>query len=130
MGFSSELACADVTDRGARERPRRRRSSITYDLHVRGRSRIHVTLGRYADGRLCELFVNASKTGSDVRTAYECWAMTASKALQHGLPARELARAIRSVRDGSGGVITSPPHLAERMATSIWDALAQLIETA
>ena len=116
--------------RGERERPTCRRRSCTYDVRVQDAGRVHVTLGRYPDGRLCEVFINASKCGSDVRTAFEAWAMLASKALQHGVPADAVARSIRRVSTGhSKGAIVSPEHLEGCRASSLWDAIAQLLDT-
>lgn len=120
--------------RGERERPLSKRASKTYTLIVQskrmGRQKAHVTLSRYEDGRLCEVFVTVARTGSDMRTAYEAWAMTSSKALQAGQSSKSLASAIRHIRDDYAGEITSPLCLEGKVVGSLWDALGLLIETA
>ena len=114
--------------RGERIRPDVRRHSDTWTIKIRGSQRsikAHVTIGWYGDGKPCEIFCCVSKVGSDLRTAFEAWAMTASKGLQHGLPVEGLAKAIRFIRDDYAGEIVEPWMGA---ATSLWDAIAQLLE--
>ena len=61
--------------------------------------------GRFADGRLAEVFLSAAKSG----TVIEAWArdsaIVASLALQHGVPAETIRHALS--RD-QGGVAASP----------------------
>jgi hypothetical protein len=56
-------------------------------------------VGRYPDGRVAELFVNAAKSGSMVEALAQDAAIVASLALQHGCPVDVLRHAIdRSLR--------------------------------
>ena len=122
--------------RGERERPAQRRDSETWTIEVlggRGSQKAHVTVSRYPDGRACEIFAATSKTGSDMRTALDAWAMTASKALQHGMSLSVLAKTIRHIRDDSAGRVTTPAELVSHLpegagVASIWDAIGALLE--
>lgn len=119
-----------MTGRGERERPPKRRTSINYELEIatkRGRLKAHVTLGRYANGRLCEVFVSAARLGSDMSTSYGAWARSASRALQAGQAVEDLAQAVLDIRDDNAGLIVSPPSLEGEEASSLWDGLGRLL---
>lgn len=111
----------------ARERLPSRRSSATYTIHLDGRS-IHVTLGLYPDGRVGEVFVATSKTGSALRTALDTWAMALSKALQFGVPLRELTRTFVGTRCDEGIASCEGLALDGQRVSSTWDAVARLLE--
>lgn len=111
--------------RGERVKPDAIRVSETYDIKVMGVGRAHVTVSRYPHGDPCEIFINVSKVGSDLRTSFEAWAMMASKALQYGVPMDAVARTIRGIRSDHGGKIQGGGE-----ATSLWDAIAQELENA
>ena len=118
--------------RGTEEKVPSRRVCETYSLKIaspgHGTIHAHVTFGRYPDGRLAEVFAAVSKTGSAFRTALETWGMTSSKALQAGMPVRDLAHSVRGVQDTSAGTVTSPPELKGCDVTSVWDAIGLLLE--
>ena len=118
--------------RGEHVRSPKRRDSVNYTLVLKATKgwevKAHVTLGRYADGTVCEVFCNVAKAGSDQRTSYDVWAITASVALQSGLPPDRLAHTLRGVRDDNAGKVLSPPCLEGNDTSSLWDALAQLLE--
>lgn len=83
----------------ARERlPDRRLHEVIEFRH--GGVRYLAGIGRFADGRLGELFLNSSKTGTDLATADQDAAVVVSLALQHGCPAETIRRAL--ARDPSG----------------------------
>jgi ribonucleoside-diphosphate reductase alpha chain len=90
----------------------------------------YVDIGRFGDGRPGEVWLNVAKCGSDLRTMYSVWAMTASKALQYGMPLKELAGTLRNVKDEMGGVMDlGPDHeLTEGECSSLWDAIGQFLE--
>jgi hypothetical protein len=56
--------------------------------------------GRFADGRLAEIFLNTGKSGTDVENAARDAAIVASIALQHGTPAEIIRHALTRNRDG------------------------------
>jgi hypothetical protein len=59
--------------------------------------------GRFADGRLAEVFINSNKTGTAIDVAARDSAIVASLALQHGASTDELRRALSRNRDGTAG---------------------------
>jgi hypothetical protein len=58
-------------------------------------------IGRFDDGRLAEVFLTASKTGTAVEAAARDAAIVASLALQNGVPLESLQCAITRNSDGS-----------------------------
>jgi hypothetical protein len=62
-----------------------------------------VTVGRFDDGRLAEIFVNGGKLDSAVDFMIRDSAIAASLALQHGCSAHALAAALTRVADDKPG---------------------------
>ena len=60
----------------------------------------HATLGYYADGRPGEIFLDCSKSGTDVQVAARDSAILASFALQHGATIDSLRLALSRTHDG------------------------------
>lgn len=80
-----------------------RRVAETFDIEVHG---LHytVTVGRYTDGRVAELFIQNSKPGSTSDSYMRDAAISASLALQYGCPLETLRRAL--LRDPRGAPST------------------------
>jgi hypothetical protein len=83
----------------ARERLPNRRSAETWDLEAIG-LHFRVTVGRYADGRIGEIFLTNHKAGSQVGIMASDAAVVASIALQYGAPLEVLRHAL--MRDAKG----------------------------
>jgi hypothetical protein len=58
-------------------------------------------IGRFADGRLAEVFLNGAKCGTDADTSAKDAAIVASIALQSGAQLDTIRRALTRNRDGS-----------------------------
>jgi hypothetical protein len=58
-------------------------------------------VGRFADGRLAEIFLNAGKVGAAIETHARDAAITVSLLLQHGCPTETIRHALTRNRDGS-----------------------------
>jgi len=54
----------------------------------------HVTIGRFPDGRLAEIFLDVGKAGSAVQQHAEATAVLASIALQHGVAVETIIHAV------------------------------------
>ena len=64
-----------------------------------------MTLGRYDDGRVGEVFITGSKSGSDLEANVRDTAILVSLALQHGVPLATMAAAITREADGSPSTV-------------------------
>jgi len=82
-----------------RERLPNRRLCESFNIETAG-LRYVATIGRYADGRLAEIFLAARKAGCAADTAARDAAITASIALQFGADAETICRAL--CRDAAG----------------------------
>jgi hypothetical protein len=86
----------------ARERLPNRRFAETLDIQVDGLA-YRATIGRYADGRLAELFIDMSKVGSAADAVARDCAIATSLALQLGADPEVLRRA--TCRDARGKAV-------------------------
>jgi hypothetical protein len=82
-----------------RERLPNRRASTTFEVEVGGR-KYRVTISRYADGRVGEIFISNNKSGSDSDTVARDSAVVCSIALQYGVPIDVIRKAL--MRDAQG----------------------------
>jgi hypothetical protein len=87
----------------ARERLPNRRAGTTFTLEVAGLA-YTVTVGRFPDGRVGEVFLQNHKPGSQSDSNARDAAVAASLALQFGCPLEVLARAL--LRDSQGRAST------------------------
>ena len=79
--------------------PQRRRSeTITYMV---GGLTYNGSIGFYADGRIGEIFLDCSKSGTEAQIASRDSAIIASFALQHGASINSLRSALTRRPDGS-----------------------------
>jgi ribonucleoside-diphosphate reductase alpha chain len=58
-------------------------------------------IGRFDDGSLAEVFLNAAKTGTPIDAAARDAAITLSLALQHGVPPETVRHALTRNADGT-----------------------------
>jgi hypothetical protein len=77
-----------------------RRSSENLDIELHGIA-MSVTVGRYPDGRIGEVFVSAIKSGVTADAICRDAAVMLSLALQHGIPLETIAKAVTRNRDGT-----------------------------
>ena len=84
----------------SRRRLSNRRPAETFRIEVGGLNYV-VSVGRFDDGSLAEIFISNGKAGSDSDTAARDSAVVASIALQYGVPAEVIRRALMRNRDGS-----------------------------
>ena len=76
-----------------RQRLPNRRGNEVYTFVFEGRL-YRATIGRFADGRLAEIFLDTDKPSSALQTHAENAAILTSLALQHGVPAETIRHSI------------------------------------
>lgn len=77
----------------ARERLPNRRPHVAFNFSHEGQA-YHCSATRYPDGRLAEIFLKTSKAGSTAQKHAECAAILCSLALQSGVSAETIAKAV------------------------------------
>jgi hypothetical protein len=82
-----------------------RRASVTFDVEVAGLN-YKVTVARFSDGSLAEVFVSNHKAGNASDFAARDAGILVSLLLQYGCPVETISRALSRNSDGSAsGVI-------------------------
>ena len=102
-----------------RERLPARRHSETTDLSYCGR-RYHLTVGRYLDGRIGEVFICGAKSGSDVDGLCADVGVLVSRLLQYGDTPALLALGMGRLGDG-----TTPASLVGAVADTLLGGATQ-----
>jgi len=96
--------------------PRKRHSTTTsFRVHdVEG----YITAGEYSDGKLGELFLKVSKSGSDIGGFMDSFAVAVSIGLQYGVPLETFISKFAGTKFDPAGATTDPDI---RIASSIAD---------
>jgi hypothetical protein len=76
-----------------------RRASETFTLRFWNQN-FTITIGRFPDGAIGEVFIDGGKSGQDVQSTARDAAVVLSLALQHGIPIEAIRHAV--TRRGSG----------------------------
>jgi hypothetical protein len=105
-----------------RRRLANRRLADTFELDVAG-LRYTCTIGRFADGRVAEVFLSNRKINSAADTAARDAAIAFSFAVQHGVDAEAIRRALTRDSQGRalgplGAALDCIHHIAEQEPTS------------
>jgi ribonucleoside-diphosphate reductase alpha chain len=95
-----------------------RRSGYTQKASVGGH-KIYLRTGEYEDGSLGEIFLDMHKEGAAFRSLMNCFAISISLGLQHGVPLDEFVDAFVFTRFEPNGLVSGNDRL--RMATSVID---------
>ncbi len=115
----------------ARERLPAERKGRTKRIHLRYTTergpadlKLYVSTGEYPDGRLGEIFLKADRTGSTISGLLDALSVTASLALQSGVPVETLVEKWERMQFEPAGTTTDPdlPRVS-----SIVDAIARWI---
>jgi ribonucleoside-diphosphate reductase alpha chain len=113
----------------SRERLPAERRGLTKRIHLRYMTergpedlKIYVSTGTYPDGRLAEIFLKGDRTGSTISGLLDALSITASLALQSGVPVETLVEKWSRLQFSPAGTTTDPelPRVS-----SIVDAVAR-----
>src|SRR4030095_8341886 len=108
-----------------RERMRlpKKRRGMTHEARI-GINKIYLRTGEYDDGRLGEIFIDMHKEGAAFRSIMNCFAISVSLGLQHGVPLEEYVDAFTFTRFDPQGPVDHPNI---KFATSIIDYIFRLL---
>lgn len=95
-----------------------RRSGYTQKAKIGGQS-VYIRTGEYDNGQLGEIFIDMHREGASVRSLLNCFAISISLGLQHGVPLEEFADAFVFTRFEPSGIVTGNDKI--KMATSVID---------
>lgn len=95
-----------------------RRGGYTQKARIGGH-KIYLRTGEYEDNSLGEIFLDMHKEGAAFRSLMNCFAISISLGLQHGVPLEEFVDAFVFTRFEPNGFVVGNPHI--KHATSVID---------
>ncbi len=108
-----------------RDRLPTRRRCETFAPRLVGH-RVHVSLGRFPDGRVGEVWLDIHKEGAPLQGMVHALAKLASTCLQAGVSVGEVAHALRGIAAEPSGVVEDCDGITE--AASVPDLIGQILE--
>lgn len=100
-----------------------KRSGITVEAMV-GNQQVYLRTGEYPNGDLGEIFIDMYREGAAFRSVLNCFAISISMGLQHGVPLEKFVEKFTFTRFEPSG-FTSHPNV--KMCTSIVDYIFRVL---
>ena len=107
-----------------RHRLPQKRRGFTQEARVAGH-KVFLRTGEYEDGSLGEIFVDMHKEGAAFRSLMNCFAISVSMGLQHGVPLASYVDQFTFTRFEPGGAVAGHPNI--KFATSIIDYVFRVL---
>ncbi len=101
-----------------------RRGGFTQEAKVGGH-KVYIRTGEYEDGTLGEIFIDMHKEGAAYRSMMNCFAISVSLGLQHGVPLREFVDKFTFTRFEPSGMVQGHENI--KMATSLVDYIFRVL---
>ncbi|MEX2585957.1 MAG: vitamin B12-dependent ribonucleotide reductase [Balneolaceae bacterium] len=95
-----------------------RRTGYTQKVKIGGQS-MYLRTGEYENGQLGEIFIDMHREGAAFRSLMNCFAISISLGLQHGVPLEEFVDAFVFTKFEPSGMVSGSPHV--KMSTSVID---------
>lgn len=95
-----------------------RREGYTQKVKIGGQS-VYLRTGEYENGQLGEIFIDMHREGAAFRSLLNCFAISISLGLQHGVPLEEFVDAFVFTKFDPSGMVAGNPHV--KMSTSVID---------
>ena len=107
-----------------RHRLPKKRKGFTQEARVGGH-KVFLRTGEYQDGNLGEIFVDMHKEGAAFRSLMNCFAISVSMGLQHGVPLQSFVDQFTFTRFEPQGPVEGHPNI--KFATSIIDYIFRVL---
>ncbi|MBN1639362.1 MAG: vitamin B12-dependent ribonucleotide reductase [Ignavibacteriales bacterium] len=95
-----------------------RRTGYTQKAKINGQT-VYIRTGEYDNGQLGEIFIDMHREGAAFRSLLNCFAISISLGLQHGVPLEEFVEAFVFTRFEPSGIVTGNDKI--KMSTSVID---------
>jgi ribonucleoside-diphosphate reductase alpha chain len=95
-----------------------RRTGYTQKAKINGQS-VYIRTGEYDNGQIGEIFIDMHREGAAFRSLLNCFAISISLGLQHGVPLEEFVDAFVFTRFEPSGIVMGNDKI--KMATSVID---------
>jgi len=103
--------------------PKKRRG-FTQEARVGGH-KVFLRTGKYDDGSLGEIFIDMHKEGAAFRSLMNCFAISVSMGLQHGVPLESFVEQFTFTRFEPQGMVDGHPNI--KLATSMIDYVFRVL---
>ncbi|MEM9188443.1 MAG: vitamin B12-dependent ribonucleotide reductase [Myxococcota bacterium] len=117
----AEASSAPTT---VRHRLPKKRSGFTQEARIGGH-KVFLRTGQYTNGQLGEIFVDMHKEGAAFRSLMNCFAISVSMGLQHGVPLQSYVDQFTFTRFEPQGIVEGHPNI--KFATSIIDYMFRVL---
>ena len=107
-----------------RHRLPKKRSGFTQEATVGG-NKVFLRTGEYDDGALGEIFIDMHKEGAAFRSLMNCFAISVSMGLQHGVPLENFVEQFTFTRFEPSGPVEGHPNV--KFATSMIDYVFRVL---
>jgi len=107
-----------------RHRLPKKRRGFTQEARIGGH-KVFLRTGEYEDGSLGEIFVDMHKEGAAFRSLMNCFAISVSMGLQHGVPLDAYVRQFTFTRFEPQGIVEGHPNI--KFSTSIIDYVFRVL---
>jgi ribonucleoside-diphosphate reductase alpha chain len=95
-----------------------RRTGYTQKAKINGQS-VYIRTGEYDNGQIGEIFIDMHREGASFRSLLNCFAISISLGMQHGVPLEEFVDAFVFTRFEPSGIVTGNEKI--KMGTSVID---------
>jgi ribonucleoside-diphosphate reductase alpha chain len=107
-----------------RHRLPKRRRGFTQEARIGGH-KVFLRTGEYEDGNIGEIFIDMHKEGAAFRSLMNCFAISVSMGLQHGVPLESYVEQFTFTRFEPGGIVEGHPNI--KFSTSIIDYVFRVL---
>ena len=107
-----------------RHRLPKKRHGFTQEARIGGH-KVFLRTGEYEDGSLGEIFIDMHKEGAAFRSLMNCFAISVSMGLQHGVPLDGYVRQFTFTRFEPQGIVEGHPNI--KFSTSIIDYVFRVL---
>ena len=107
-----------------RHRLPKKRRGFTQEARIGGH-KVFLRTGEYEDGSLGEIFIDMHKEGAAFRSLMNCFAISVSMGLQHGVPLDGYVRQFTFTRFEPQGIVEGHPNI--KFSTSIIDYVFRVL---
>jgi len=107
-----------------RHRLPKKRSGFTQEARIGGH-KVFLRTGEYEDGSLGEIFIDMHKEGASFRSLMNCFAISVSMGLQHGVPLDSYVDQFTFTRFEPSGIVQGHPNI--KFATSMLDYIFRVL---
>lgn len=121
---STTAAPVTTAPMSQRRRLPKRRSGFTQEARVGGH-KLFMRTGEYENGKLGEIFIDMHKEGAAFRSLMNCFAISVSMGLQHGVPLDSFVEQFTFTRFEPGGPVEGHPNI--KFSTSVIDYVFRVL---